>query len=79
MHPSMLSGFDLKSQRPKPFQFVFEIRKRYLKRYVVDGRSCCVRPAIARTLGAVEQREDLSVTTVATFSAGLAGDGERNR
>jgi hypothetical protein len=46
MHPSMLGGFDLKSQRPEPFQFALEIGQRYLEYNVVNGRSCSIRPAI---------------------------------
>ena len=32
---------------------------------MVDGGRCSIRPSITRTLGAVEQGEHLSVTTVA--------------
>ncbi len=41
------------------------IVKRYLECDVVDGGSCSVRPSITGTIGAVEQGEHLSVTTVA--------------
>jgi hypothetical protein len=65
MHPCVLSGFDLESQTLQPLQFVCEISKGYLERDVVNGGSSSVRPSKTGALGAVEQGEYLSVTSVA--------------
>ena len=47
------------------WQFACKISETYLKCNVVDGGSCRVRPAIAGTLGAVEQGDHLGVAAVA--------------
>jgi len=57
MHPCVFGGLDMEPQRLQSLPFVCEISERYLEGDVVNGRSCCVRPATTGALGAVEQGE----------------------